>query len=198
MILKSVPATREHLLESAFCDIPQKIGSITLRPLSGKSFTTLGSLGCPLITSEATDQKAMIEGTILYAWMHSAPIEIVSAVETLADVPKQELSLLGYNISLGEIFAFLAAFKKTSARLAAALAEIEEDEEPGKQETASPAGLHPSCSPSELPEIQSESDTSFGKCPSNEPSVISTPPISPTEPSADGLVPLPILTNHQE
>lgn len=197
MSAKIVPLSRNALLELAFSDIPSQVAGLTLRRLSAGSFTLLGRLGNPMIIGKKNSaeapaedsQTAMFEAAIQYIWIHSADIEKVLAVETVEDIPVQEIRALAFQISIGEAFAFLARYQESALRASASLAEIEpedDDQSPGKLPVPPPVGSPASSTPAEPAEIPHESATSCGSCPSSEPSPTSTPQTSPTEPAADG------------
>lgn len=199
MKLKSV--TRETLLETAFCDIPVSIGDRSLRPLTAGSFTLLGRLKNPMMVGspegEELDQTAMFEAVIQYVWVHATDISQVIAVQTADDIPAADIRSLGFQITLGQALAFLSSYRLCAARMAASLAEVDEDDgdAPGKSAAPgpSPVGSPLSLLPSGPPETPPGSATSSGPCPSSEPSLTSMPPMSPMEPAANGLV-LPQLT----
>lgn len=189
--------TREALLEQAFSDLPSKIGSVTLRPLSAGSFTLLGRLGNPMIVgksapaaaaAEENSQVAMFDAVIQYAWIHGAELEAVMAVNKLEDIAAAELRKMSFGIGVGEAFAFLMSYQACALRMSASLTEVEqeESEDTGKPLESPPAGSPPSFTPAEPAEIPFGSDTSSGSCPSSEPLPTSTPPTSPTEPDANG------------
>jgi hypothetical protein len=188
--------SRQQLLETCFAEIPQKIGNLQLRKLSAASFTLLGRLESPMMKGGSSiDMDAMFDAVILYIWVHSADLDLVCSIETAADLPAADIKKLGFEIDFGNALGFLEIYKRCSARMAAALAEVEEDEteEPGKPATApGPAGSPLSSMPSEDAATPPGNDTFSGNSPSNEPFPICTPPTSPTEPAASGLV-LPVL-----
>jgi hypothetical protein len=190
--------TRETILSTAFCDILQKVGPLTLRPLSAASFTLLGRLKNPMMVGTAGDettQGEMFDAVIQYLWIHSAPLAQVAAIRTAEDLPAGEILELGFSIPMGHALAFLESYKACSQRMSLSLAEVEDEDGPGKQATTAPApaGSPPSSSPSVPPVIPGANDIYFGGCPSNAHLPISMPPIPPTEPAAAGLV-LPMLT----
>jgi len=196
--LQSPEEIRQTLLEQAFCDIPSKVAKYELRPLSAGSFTLLGRIGNIMMVgrdnpgeaiSKADTQAAMFEAAAEYIWVHSAPIEDVTAIETADQIPLAELKIIAFSIPLGAAFAFLNRYQECSLRLAAALAETEpedDDGKPGKPLETLPVGSPASSTPAEPAETQQESVTSSGICPSSEPSPTSTLPMLPTEPAVDG------------
>lgn len=197
---------RQHLLETAFSDIPSKVGDITLRPLSASSFTLLSRLGNPMMVGnkkpaaaleKSGEQGEMFAAVIQYLWVHSAPLETIVEIERIDQIPEREIKMLGYGVTMGEALKFIAAYQESALRMTASLAEVEPEEDtgkPGKLPETRHAGSHRSFSPAEQPETPSGSDTSSGSCPSSEHSPTSTPPTSPAEPAAAGLVILPDLT----
>lgn len=183
--------SRQHLLETCFSEIPQKIGSTELRKLSPASFALLGRLGSPMMTGGAgLTLESMFEAVVLYLWIHSADLDLVCAIESTDDLPHAEIRKFGFGVDFGNALGFLETYKRCSARMAAALAEVEEDEdeEPGKHANPEPsrAGSPLSFTPSEDAPIPGGSATFYGSCPSNEPLPISTPPTPPTEHAAAG------------
>lgn len=183
---------REYLLETTFCDIPQNIAGITLRPLSAGSFTLLGRLGNPMMVGGASNQADIFDAVIQYVWIHSADIDDVISIEKLEDVPALGIKKLGFQISLGQALQFLETYKQCAARMTASLAEVEEDDDaPGKPaaQVPAPAGLPLSSLPSVQPETPAESDTSSGFNPLSDPLPIFTLPVLPTETVADGPAP---------
>jgi hypothetical protein len=191
--------SRQQLLETCFCDLPQKVGNIPLRNLSAGSFSLLGRLDSPMMQGGANDNETIFQAVILYVWIHSADLDTVCLIETSDDLPKAEINKLGFNIDFGDALGFLEIYKRCTARMAIALAEVEElddDDEPGKRKepaVQNRAGSPLSSMPSADAPTPSANATSFGSSPSNEPFATSTLPTSPTEPVADGLV-LPTLT----
>lgn len=194
----SVPTTRESILETCFCDLPQKLGKLELRPLSAGSFTLLGRLRNPMMGGSMETQEQMFDAVMQYAWIHSAPIEAVLAIQTAEDIPEMEIRKLAFGIEIGQALGFLQTYTRSAIRMSASLAEIdpEEDDTPGKPVAPepAPAGSLPSSMPSADVPILRGSDTSFGSSPSSEPSPTSTPQTSQTEPAAAGLVILPEWT----
>lgn len=196
--IKSNPFhNRQILLESCFAEIPQKVGTHTLRPLSAASFSLLGRLGSPMMSaSPNVDMIGLFEAVVLYIWIHAADLDQVAAIETTDDLPHPEIKRMGFQIEFGEALGFLEIYKRCSARMTAALAEVEDDEDtPGKRGTPpAPVGSPRSFTPLAAVPTPLASATSSGSCPSSEPSPISMPPMSQMEPAASGLVPLPELT----
>lgn len=193
-------ADRYSLLRRAFCDVPQVVGPYSLRPCSAASFELLGELENPLVfggnaASERMDIQSVIRAVSEYIWVHSADEDAVCAIETRDQLPRAEIRKMALHIEIGEALAFTATFTAAAMKMAAALAEVEDDGEgsPGKPETAL-TGLPRSSSPSAVPEIPSASGTSSGALPSSAPSATSMPPMPPMEPSADGPPPLIILS----
>lgn len=185
------PLSRQHLLETCFSEIPQKVGTLDLRKLSAASFALLGRLGSPMMKGgHGLTMDDMFDAVVLYLWIHSADLDAVVAIETAENLPELEIRKFGFSVDFGDALGFLEIYKRCSARMAAALAEVEEDEEeePGKpgNQVQNPVGLHHLCLPSEVLETPTRSDTSSGSCPSKEPSPIFTPPMPQTEPAADG------------
>ncbi len=181
--------TRESLLRAAFCNIPCKLGNLTLRNLSAASYTLLGEIKNPLVTGAFTEAQSMFASVIEYAWIHSAPLDEVAAIVTREELPAKQIKMLGFEIPMDEAMNLLKHFLQASQRMAASLAEIVEDEDtpPGKPETA-PVGLRLLSSHLAEPPIQIESDTFSGSCPSSEPSPTSTPPTPPLEPPVGGFM----------
>jgi hypothetical protein len=181
---------REQLLEAAFREIPSTMAGKQMRRLSAASFSLLGNLGSPMITGVgARDQSALFNSVSLYVWVHTADLDLVCAVEKIEDIPANELKKLGFEIEMPQALSFLESYKQCAARMAAALAEVDDEEdEQGKSQTAEQGltGMPRSLSPSEPLETQPEKDTSSGFSPSNEVSPTCTPSTSPTEPGADG------------
>lgn len=190
-------AKRQLLLEMAFSDIPSKVGKYDLRPLSAGSFTLLGRLGNPMMVGKESPEKAlsaaqsqteMFAAAVQYIWVHSAPLEEVTAVEQAEQIPAGALKEIEFSLQIGQAFAFLNRYQESALRMTASLAEVEpEDHEgqPGKQETPL-VGSPASSTPAVLAVIPCESATSSGSCPSSEHSATSTPPTSPTEQPVDG------------
>lgn len=189
--------SRYELLRQAFCEVPVKIGPFVLRPVSGASFELLGELRNPLVFGDASRENLTIQtllaAVLEYIWIHSADLETIIAIRGREDIPKDDIRRMGLQIELGEALAFTSIFTAAALRMAAAIAEPDdEDEAPGKPEslrTGSPASL----SLLEPPEIQSASDTCSGSLPSSAPSPTCTPPTCNTEPDADGATPLMTL-----
>lgn len=190
--------SREALLEQAFSDIPSQVGTYVLRPLSAGSFTLLGRLGNPMMVGkqaptealdQADSQTEMFAAAIQYIWVHSAPLDQVTAIESADQIPAAALKEIGFGISIGQAFAFLNSYQQSALRMTASLAEVEPDEESGKSESlpvTPPVGL-PACStPAEPAEIHRGKDSFSGLCPSSEHLPISTPQTSPMAPPADG------------
>lgn len=196
LVIKSAEVSRQHLLETCFSEIPQKVGNIALRKLSPGSFTLLGRLGSPMMAAggEKVTMDDMFNAVVLYLWVHSADLETVIAIETGEDLPQTEIRKLGFEVDFGNALGFLEIYKRCSARMAAALAEVEdeedEEEEPGKPGglAQNPVGSPHLFTPSEAAPIPSKSDTSSGSCPSSEPSPISTPPMPPAALEAGGFM----------
>lgn len=190
--------SRQNLLETAFSEFPSKIGSIGLRRLSAGSFTLLGRLDNPMIAgkgkpsdaaSAGVTQMEMFDAVVVYAWVHSAPLESVAAVETNDDLPAKEIRALAFEISISDAFEFLASYERCALRMAANLAEVDSEDDDGKlgkPQGNLPAGLHRSFIPAGPVEIPFVSSTSFGSCPSSEPSPISMLPTLPAEHDAVG------------
>lgn len=195
--MKPIP-TREALLEQAFSDIPSIIGDYALRPLSAGSFTLLGRLGNSMIVGkkaaskaapeEEDSQAAMFAAVIQYVWIHSAPLERVLQIREGDDIPEAELAAIGFALTIGQAFAFLLGYQQSALRMTGGLAEVEpeESEDTGKRRGRRRAGSPALSTPAERVDIPFVSDTSSGSCQSSEPSPTCTPPMSPTEPDADG------------
>ena len=191
---------RHHLLAAAFSDLKSEIAGIPLRPLSAGSYVLLGTLRNSLVGArEGGGQVELIADVIQYAWVHSAPIAEVAAVQKPEDLPAARLIELGFEIPYTECFAFMRSFQDCALRLAAALTapDDEAEVEPGKL-VPLPTGSPRSSSPAELPEIPFGSDTSSGKCPSSAPSPTSTPPVSPTEAPSAGPALLVVMDDQEE
>lgn len=187
-------------LETAFSNIPSKIGSLELRPLSAGSFTLLARLGNPMVPSNGAavsedNRTDLFEAVIQYAYLHSAPMEEIAKIGKVGDIDESKLKMLGFDLKMSDVFAFLQDFQAATERMAANLAEIDPEDEkdkPGKSALL-PVGSPASSTPAEPVVIPSVSDTSSGSCPSNGPLPTSTLPTSPTEQPAGGLVMLPDL-----
>lgn len=181
--------SREHILATCFSDIPSSINHVTLRPLTAGSFTLLSRLGNPMIVGAAlggADQASMFEAVIQYIWIHSALIEKVICIETKEQIPQNEIAELGFNLSFGDVMAFLEGYKSSAQRMQAALAEVEDEgDTEGKSESGHIGSPHLSLVLEE-PETPSESATYSGSCPSSAPFPTSTPLTSLTEPTAAG------------
>lgn len=192
------PATRYNLLRQAFCELPQKIGNLTLRPLSGGSFELLQDIQNGLVYQDPTATEKTLQDSLQavheYIWIHTAPLTEVLAVESRETLPRLAIRALAMEIEMGESLAFTALFSASALRMAAAMTELadEEDPSPGKPQTP-PTGSPPSSSPPEPQETPSENVISFGTPPSSEPSPTSTLPTSPPEPESDSATPLMIL-----
>lgn len=189
--------SRHSLLRRAFVDVPASIQGIALRPLSAGSFELLGEINSPLVfgneSSQKLDLQTLVSAAHEYIWIHSADLEKVLAIRTRDDLPRDEIRRLAMSIPLGEVLAFTTQFTESALRMAASMAEPEDEEdEPGKPETRL-TGSHRSSLPAELPGIPSESAGSFGTLPSSELTNTSTPQTSPQEPDANGPTPLMIL-----
>lgn len=196
-IIASPETHRQILLEMAFSDIPSKVGKYDLRPLSAGSFTLLGRMGNPMMVGKESPEKAltaaesqtqMFDAAVQYIWVHSAPLEEVTAVENAEQIPAGALKEIEFSLPLGQAFAFLNRYQESALRMTASLAEVEPEDDhgkPGKPETRR-AGLPASSTPAEPAEILPGSDTYSGSCPSSEPSPTFTPPMSPMEQPADG------------
>lgn len=187
---------RQSLLRQAFCDIPQGIAGITLRPLSAASFELLAELGNPMFSSsegKKGDSSEMLAAVCQYVWVHSADLEKVAAIETIDQVPAAEVKAIGFKIEVGEALHFTSAIVGSALRMAAAMAEeFESGDELGKLET-SLTGSPPSSSSAGAPEIPSGKGTSSGSPPLSELSPTSTPPTPMLEEDLDGSTPLTIL-----
>lgn len=196
--MSAKPQTRENLLQLAFTNAPNTVGAYTLRPLSAGSFTLLGRLGNPMIVglkandSSGSAETAMFDAIIQYIWIHVAPIEAVICIETSDQIPLLEIRKLGFEISIGEAFDFLSRYQESANGMLASLAEVEDQDEEGKLRKAQPlpAGSPLSSLPAVEPETPPANITSFGSCPSPEPSPTSTPPTSQEEIDASGPVTL--------
>lgn len=195
------PTSRQSLLRQAFADIPAKVGDYPLRPLSGGSFELLGEIKNALVHQDSTKNGLAdtLSAVHEYIWIHYAPIDKVSAVTSRDDIPRAEVRSIGFSLSIGESLEFTSTFMACALRMAAAMAEITEDEDsaPGKHQTL-PTGSPPSSLPADAPETPSGNATSFGSHPSNDHSPTSTPPTSIPDLDADGAIPLitlPVLSS---
>jgi hypothetical protein len=212
VILASSETQRQTLLEMAFSDIPSKVGNYNLRPLSAGSFTLLGRLGNPMMVgkqspeealSAADSQNQMFAAAVQYIWVHSAPLEQVTVIESADQIPASALKEIEFALPLGQAFAFLNRYQESALRMTASLAEVEPEDhstQPGKLPVTPLAGSPVSSTPAEPAEIQRERNTSSGSCPSSEHFPTSTPPMSPMEQPADGpsLTLLPDLSPQKE
>lgn len=196
---------RYSLLRQAFCDIPSQIGTLTLRPLSGGSFELLSEIESPLVDQEKAPQgmPQLVAAITEYIWIHSAPIERVSAIRSRSDLPSDEIRGMALEIPIGEALAFATSFSLAARRMAAAVAEVvpEDEDTPGKP-MPPPIGSPRLSSPAELPEIPSGSETYSGSLPSSELSPTFTQQTPRTEPGADGftpsMIPPPIIFPNPE
>jgi hypothetical protein len=201
--MKPIPS-RDALLEQAFSEIPLQIASYQLRPLSAGSFTLLARLGNPMIGGKSNpavalpDRAEMFESVIQYIWVHSADLDAVMKITEPQQIPEAELQKIGFTLSIGQAMEFLMTFADSALRMSAGLTEVEpeESDELGKPPESLPVGSPASFTPAVPAETPSGSDTSSGSCPSSELFPTSTPPMSPTEPAADGacLILLPDLS----
>jgi hypothetical protein len=195
-----VKHSRQSLLRQAFCEIPASVAGRTLRPCSPSSFALLGDLGNPLVGAAQADavggMGALMGAVTQYIWIHSAPVDAVAAVTCSSDLPASEIRALGFELEMGEALEFLHTFTAASRRMAAALAETEEDDESAGKPAApatAPTGSPPSSSPLEPQETPRENVISFGTPPSSGPLPTSMPQTSPMADDADGASPSMIL-----
>jgi hypothetical protein len=136
------------------------------------------------------DIKVLLAAVHQFIWIHSAPLEAVLAVESKDDIPLAELRKLAMEIEMGEALAITTLFTESSLRMAAAMAEPDDDAtQPGKPQTR-PTGSPLSSLPAERPEIPSGNVTSSGSLPSSEPCNTSTQQPHNQELDADGAIPL--------
>lgn len=136
--------------------------------------------------SENDAKISMFEAVMEYAWVHSAPLEQVAAIETKDQLPSAEIRLMGYEVTMAEALDFLAGYQKSSERMSANLVTTKEDDETPGKPVSPPVGLPLSSTPAEPAVIPFEKDISSGSCPLAEPLPTFTPPTSPTEPPANG------------
>ena len=187
------PIPRHSLLRQAFSEIPKTIGNHTLRPLSGGSFELLFDLKNPLVfgaTEEKMNIKTLLAAVHEFIWIHAAPIEDVIAVTCAADIPAAEIRKIAMSIEIGEALELTTIFTAASLRMAAAMAEPDDDEaSPGKPQT-SRTGSPLSSLPAVPLETPAANVISSGTLPSSEPFNSSTPPPANQELAADGAIPL--------
>jgi hypothetical protein len=189
---------RQSLLRSAFCEVPQTVSGLDLRPCSPGSFALLGELKNPLIaqreSSAAITMDELFGAVIQYIWIHTAPLDQVLTIVKSEDLPELEIKKLGFALRIEDALEFTTSFSTAAEKMAAALAETDDDDEPGKPTAAQPPTGSPLSSlPSVLPVTPSASDTFSGSPPSPAPSPTSTPPLPPTDHAPAGVIPLMIL-----
>lgn len=189
--------TRQSLLRSAFCDVPQSVSGLELRPCSPASFALLGELKNPLVaqreSSAPLTMDELFSAVIEYIWIHSAAIEDVIAIERKEDLPKLEIRKLGFDLRIEDALEFTTSFSSASVKMAAALAESDDEDEPGKSAAEPPpTGSPRSSSLSVLPVTPSASDTFSGSPPSPAPFPTYTQPSPPMAQDVAG--PIPLMT----
>ena len=187
---------RQTLIETCFADVPETVAGLTLRPLSAGSFALLGRLKNPMVAPSTDTTTAALFGAIVqYIWVHTADVSMVASIQTVEDLPQDEINALAFQISMPDAMKFLEGYKRSSLKMAAALAEVDDEDEdaaPGKPELA-PVGSPRSSSPSVPPETLPVNVTSFGSSHSGAPSPTSTLPTPRQELPAGGCI-MPDLT----
>lgn len=179
--------TRDDLLRSAFATMPQSLGDYTLRRMGPFTYSLMVAFGNPLLTGKNATMEGIMDSVAEYVWLHSASEDDVIEVSKKTDLPEKEIRKIGLKLDMGEALSFFNTLKECSLRMAAALTDIEEEDEKGKPEkVSSPTGSPPSSSPSEPPVIPFASATSSSTPLSSEPSSSSLPTTSPTEPPSTG------------